>query len=296
MPPEILWRNDGLNLIGFPIASDNTTALSNFLKDGGLLDSSTQIYEYYPGPLGENNPAATIPRYALAERGEAFWIRSGRYSNYYGPLQVNVPLASNGLDFGSGGSVKRLTLKNFSNTEMTVNLENIASESAPGETAIPSKPGLLVQSRDGETGLYTYEPMGDTHTLTIPPNSSTGLTLGLDRTSLTGSADGNYASVLKITDGKDMQEVYLPVTAEESTLAGLWVGEAAVTQVQNQLQRFLRDENGNHILDENGQYILVSTEQGLNETDQSFPLRFIIHCTPTGEATLLSEIYQGVIA
>lgn len=313
--PKVRWRIDGSNLVGFPIKEGATQTLSAYLAGSGIVDNDTDIFRYTGGDLGQNNPASVPARLVQARRGEAFWIRSTKFSDVYGPVSVEVAFDS-GLHFGAAGSLKRVLLRNRTDSEVTVTLEPVDSEPAPGETAVPAQPMLLTRERDADTGFFVYSPLGASTTLTIPAQDSVGLSLSVDRSAMPGQAGDLFASLLRVTDQGGRTEIYLPVTAEKAGLAGLWVGEALITRVQNQLQRFQRDDDGNYrvdpitgrhvpeyevdsngllILDGDGKPIPV-TDQELNDTAQEFKLRLVVHVDASGQATLLSRAYAGVIS
>jgi hypothetical protein len=291
--PRVQWRTDGSNLVGFPIKSGTTPLLNRYLGGAGIIDNNTEAYRYVGGDLSSSNPILSPARLINAKRGDAFWIRSDKYSDFYGPVQVDVALDS-GLNYGTGGSLKRVVLRNRIDREIVVTLAPTASEIPPGGVRAPTAPLLTTRERDSN-GLYVHSPLGAGLTVTLPAGEAKGISLGVDRAAMGGSPGDQFAGLLKITDAEGYSEIFLPVTAEKVSLAGLWVGEARITQVQNQLQRFQRDAEGKNLVDANGQYIPESNETGLNDTRQEFKIRLIVHVNASGEATLLSRAYAGVI-
>jgi len=291
---RVQWRTDGSNLVGFPIKSGTTPQLNRYLGGAGIIDNNTEAYRYVGGDLSASNPVLSPARLINARRGEAFWIRSDKYSDFYGPVQVEVALDS-GLNYGTGGSLKRVVLRNRTDREVVVTLVPVPSETPPGGGGVPTAPQLTTRER-GPDGLYIYSPLGGGLTVTLPPGEASGVSLGVDRAALGGSAGDQFAGLLRITDAQNYSEIFLPVTAEKVSLAGLWVGEARISQVQNQLQRFQRDADGKNLIDDEGQYIPESSETGLNDTQQEFKIRLIVHVNEAGQATLLSRAYAGVIA
>jgi hypothetical protein len=77
----------------------------------------------------------------------------------------------------------------------------------------------------------------------VGPQSSLELNFGVDRALITGAPDALYASLLRFTDGGNLMDVYLPVSARVTSLAGLWMGDIAVNNVVNRspAQRFTVD-------------------------------------------------------
>lgn len=310
--PRVRWRTDGSNLVGFPI--NGQKQLSDYLTGSGIVGSNTEVYRYVGGDMSENNPALAPANLIQAKRGEAFWIRSHKFSDFYGPVSVDIALDS-GLDFGAGGSLKRLVIRNRTDDAISVAVSPIASEAAPGESTAPTAPTLLTRERDATSGLFNYSPFGAGTNLTIPPRDSVGLSLSVDRSVMPGAPGAQFAGLLRVTDGGGLTDIYLPVTAEKASLAGLWVGEARISRVQNQLQRFQRDEDGDYLVDGNGKYVpeyerdgngdlvldgggspIPVGDQDLNATAQEFKLRLILHVNAAGTATLLSRAYAGIIS
>lgn len=318
--PKVSWRIDGLNLVGFPVSESAPQQLTNYLNGSGIVDGNTTVYRYLPGDLGDSNPALIPTPFVQAKRGEAFWVRSNRYSDFYGPVSVDIALDT-GLHFGSSGSLKRLVLRNRTDEAVTVTLAPEAAEAAPGESAALPEPTLLTRDRN-DAGSYTYTSLGAGKVIEIPARDSVGISLSVDRAAMTGNPGDQYEGLLRVTDDAGLTEIYVPVSAEQASLAGLWVGEARISKVQNQLQRFQRDEDGNyeyhvvedeagkeHVqhlpvykLDAEGNEILDGAgnpipdhDFGLNNTAQEFALRIIVHVDDDANATLLSQVYAGVI-
>ena len=294
--PRVQWRTDGSNLVGFPIRTDTTPQLNRYLGGAGIIDNNTEAYRYVGGELSETNPGLLPARLINAERGQAFWIRSDKFSDFYGPVQVEVALDS-GLYYGTGGSLKRVVLRNRTDREINVTFAPAASEVPPVGGAAPAAPMLTTRERNDE-GFYVYAPLGAGLTVTLPAGEARGVSLGVDRTAMAGSPGDQFAGLLRITDGEGYSEIFLPVTAEKVSLAGLWVGEARVSQVQNQLQRFEREEDGTYRVDADGKYLPIpgSADSAVNATQQEFKMRLIVHVNEAGQATLLSRAYAGVIA
>jgi hypothetical protein len=311
--PQVRWRTDGTNLVGFPM--NGPQQLSDYLSGSGIVDNNTQVFRLVGGPIQKNiNPAEFPARLIVARRGEAFWIRSQKFSDFYGPVSVDVALDS-GLHFGTNGSFKRIVLRNRTDAAVTVTVVPTASEPTPVTGGVLPQVPLLRREFDAGSGLYNYTALGGGITVTIEPKSSAGVSLSVDRGAMSGSSGDPFASLLRVTDGVGLTDIYLPITAEKASLAGLWLGEASISKVQNQLQRFQRDDDDKYKVDADGNYIpeykkdangieildgsgnpIPITNTDLNATAQEFKLRLLLHVDDMGTATLLSQVYAGVIS
>lgn len=88
---------------------------------------------------------------------------------------------------------------------------------------------------------------------------------------MTGGADGFYASILRIKDSAGLSDVSLPVSAQPTSPAGLWLVKTSVTQVDG-------------------------VAGGGSSTSQPFPLLFLAHVNASGNPLLLSQAFLGKLA
>ena len=294
--PDIRWRTDGLNLLGFP-TNPTTAPTVNAYFAPGLIRQDTEIFGYVGGDLEpEQNPARLEPRFATVRRGVAYWVRTEKYTDYDGPLRVRAAIGE-GLDFGGDRTVVRVILTNRDDEPMTAVLRPVASESAPGTNTVPLTFGV------DTNGATQFQPFGTQRTVALQPGETLGVSIGMDRLSLAGNIGDALASLLQVTDAAGLTEFYLPVRGEVVGLGGLWAGQARVTHVQNQLQFFEKDPaTGAYLVDTNGRHIPVMTngnalvDRDLNQAAQIFPLNLILHVDETGAARLLGTVYHGIIA
>lgn len=311
--PVIRWRTDGLNLLGFPTNPDFPPSVESFFAPAEIFDQTTEIYGYSGGSLSAGtNPAQLIPRFASVERSKAYWIRSNKYADYDGPLRVRAAIGE-GIDFGSSRPTVRVILTNRTDRGIEASLSPSASEPGPGMLVAPQSVPLTRRT-NSESGETVYETLDAEHTVALRAGETLGLTLGIDRSKLVGSPGDEAYSLLKVTDSEGLSEFYVPVHAEVASLAGLWVGEAEITQVQNQLQRFQKDDDEVYLVDENGSYVpeykkdqdgnlildalgnpIPDTDTGLNKTAQVFRLKLIVHVDESGAARLLGRVYVGAV-
>jgi hypothetical protein len=298
--PHYTWTTTGINLIGFPTRPATPPLLDNFLSFSPVFQSVADIYQYVGGSLGPANPAPVFaPHTVTVNRGKAFWIRSGSFfNNYFGPFQVGV--GGDGVIFGDSGSQISFHLINTTPGTVTVLLTLIPSETPPpGQTPIAGLPPLVVRGALDPTNLtYSVSNLTTSGTLswTLTPQGQPGsdivISLGVNRTVFTGNSTGLYAGILKFTDSYNLTEVDVPVSAQPSSYAGLWVGSASISQVANYLKIYQRDQNNNPVLGPNGAYVVTGINTNIGPVSTPFPLRLILH-NDGNKAVLLQRVYYG---
>ena len=311
--PTIYWRTDGLNLVGFPTNPSSPPTIEAYLSPAEVLDQLTEIYGYTGGPLQANiNPQPLTARSSRLNRGTAYWMRTTKYADYDGPLRVRAAIGE-GVDFGASRPTVRIVMSNRTDRTIDAILTPVESEPAPGETMAPQAVPLTRLSDDDARGAV-YESFDGPITVRLRANETLGMTLGIDRSRLMGTPGDEAFSLVKVNDGDGLSEFYVPAHAEVASLAGLWVGEAEVTHVQNQLQRFQKDDDGVYLIDDSGRYIpeykkdddgrtlldeggdpIPDSDTELNQAAQVFRLRLILHVDDSGQARLLSRAYIGAV-
>lgn len=302
--PTYQWSSEGLNFFGFPTVAVNPPSFENFLADAPPLLQG-EIFRYPGGDLGANNPVRIFAlRTTPVKRGEAYWLRSGEsgevYNRYYGPLEVSAA-GSGDLAFGDSLSTFSFRLRNVSASPLTVSLALIASETPPaGQTPVTGVPPLLVRGSLSPTNLthgYFPLPPGTNHVWTLAPAGQDGsdvqAVLGLDRAAITAGAGDLLAGVLQFTESSGRTRVDLGVSAKVASSAGLWVGAAAITQVSQYRQQYLRDGSGQPVVQTNGAYVVTDVITNLSAVPAAFPLKLIVHNPAAGLATLWQRIYYG---
>ena len=306
-PPRYRWSSSGQNFVGFATNPDAPPDFETFLSAAPDLFSAAQIFDYNDQALGENNPRRLFGfRGRPVNRSEAFWIRTGNYFNrYFGPFELSLP-ADNGLFFEDSLGRIRLRLRNQINSVMTVTVDLVDSEAAPeGQTAIAGNVPLLVRGElNTETLTYgSSDFTGGAKTYELQPAGQVGseveIVIGVDRSLLTGDAGTLFAGILRFTDnaGVDnaaMTQFNVPVSATVASSAGLWIGEAQVSQVKHDLKTYARDTSGGTIFDENGNPVLESENLTNGSVPRSFPLRLILHNSDDGNVKLLQRVYFGL--
>jgi hypothetical protein len=300
--PNYSWTGSGLNFVGFPTPAASPPMFDSFISLGTNLQSATDIFQYPGGPLGPSNPSLVFALHTTpVTRGQAFWIRTqAGFNNYFGPFQAVVQ-GSSGVNFGDSSSQFSLQLQNVTATNVTVFVKLLASANPPaGQTPIAGVPPLLLRGALNTSTLvygYTNLPVNAVQSFTLAPVGQPGASLqvvfGVNRYQMTGSPGALFAGILEFTDGFGFSQVDLPVSALQSSTAGLWVGSASVTQVGNYLKTFQTDNNNNPVVSSNGNYVVTGINTNLGPVPQPYPLRLIIH-NDGSNVRLLQRVFYGL--
>lgn len=276
-PPRSTWVRNGANFLGFParLNNGNYPMMSAYFATFPVaIATNTKIYQYVGGPLGAGNPMQVFsPNLEPLDRTKAYWFEAAVTANFYAPLEVS-PSNLEGLVYGRNGSLVTVRVRN--RTAAAVNLTVAPMDSAPapvGQTQITAAVPLTYLTFNSTSGQYVFTPVTTGIGVVVGPQSSVELTFGVDRSQITGTPGDLYASLLRFTDGGNLMDVYLPVSAQVTSLAGLWIGEATVTNVQSKVPG------------------VAGTTTG-----RSFPLRVLLHVDNSGNARLLSQVFMGKLA
>jgi hypothetical protein len=314
VPPNYQWTSAGINLIGFSTPTNNPPTIYNFLaKSGDLKDADNALIYRYTG--GEwiyergitNTPSKAVTTYLSSSitfvRGQAFWFcRTNLYNNYFGPFEIDLT-SRKGVDFADTLSVRSFYLRNLTATNLTVTLKLSASETPPvGQTNIVCVPPLLLRGALNATNLtYACQSLATnaSRSWTLAGKGKSGseveIVLGLNRSAMAGQAGDLQAGVLSLTDSLGHTKVDIPVSASVATDAGLWVGNALVTQVGEYLKSYASGANGAPEVGTNGAYVVTNTVTRLGSVPRAYPLRLIVHNPAAGgNAVLLQRVFCGL--
>jgi hypothetical protein len=277
MPPSATWVRNGANLMGFPSlqnGSNNPTMASYFATFPAAIAANVKIYKYVGGDLGPANPLQVFsPATEKLDRNQAYWFDSEVVGNFYAPVEISLSNGS-GIDFGRTGSTVTVRLLNRSAVVSTVTIAPVASSNAPsGQEAITGSVPLRRRVFNAATASWTETDISSAFTEVIGPNAAIELTLGIDRTAMTGGSNAFYASMLRFTASSNLYDIMLPVTARKASLAGLWVGDAVVSGVESK-----------------------TTGYTGTSTAQTYSLRYIVHVDDAGAARVLSQVFVGQLA
>ena len=295
------WSTTGLNFVGFPMVSSVPPTYEAFLNKTPELQQNAEIYQYVGGELGTGNPSQLFAfRTTPVRRGEAVWIRAADvFNRFYGPFEIDLQDGS-GFAFGSTLSQFRFRVRNLVSETLTVTAQMVASDLPPaGEDPILGAPPLLLRGElDTTTLTHGYSDFSSgPQTWTLQPKGEVGseveVVIGVDRSQMPGNPDDLFAGIIRFTDSLGFSQMDIPVSAVVASMAGLWVGEAIVNQVQHQLATYQQDADGNLVQDSEGKYIQTSADETLGEVARPASLRLIVHNNEASEAVLLQRVYHG---
>ena len=240
--PATNWVRNGANLLGFPTLKNGSTyptMAAYFATFPAAIASNVKIYKYVGGELGAGNPFQVFsPSSEKLDRNQAYWFSAEVTGDYYAPLEISSS-SNGGLAFGRDGSFIKVLVRNRSDAAVTLTLTPVDSEPAPSsETTIVGKVPLTKRSFNATSLVWTETPMTAAYTEVIGPKTTVELLFGINRgdAMMSGAAsDAFFASLLRITDSGNLMAVDVPVTAQVSSLAGLWMGDVSLTNVSNKV-------------------------------------------------------------
>lgn len=240
MPPSATWVRAGANLLGFPskLTSPNFPAFSTYFQAfPAALAANAKIFKYVGGELGPANPLQIFsPALEQVDRDKAYWFEAEVVGNFFAPLDISLS-ESTGIDFGRTGSVITARLRNTTSTNMTLTLTPVASIAAPaGQNAVTGQVPLTRRTFNAVTGTWTETAIAGAYTEVIGANSTVELNFGINRALMSGVSNALYANLLRLTDSGNLFDIALPVSARVASLAGLWIGDATVTDVSSEVQ------------------------------------------------------------
>jgi hypothetical protein len=276
MPPSNTWVRSGANFLGFPSskATGNFPTFSSYFATfPTAIAANAKIFKYVGGDLGPGNPLQIFsPTLERVNRDQAYWFSSEVVGNFYAPVQISLS-NNEGFAFGRRGSVITARVMNRTAAVMTLQIAPVASNSPPsGQELITAGVPLTRRTLDDQ-GEWVETLIAAASVEVIAPNSIVDLNFGIDRSAMTGAAGALYASMLRFTDSANTFNILLPATARQSTLAGLWIGEAMVTAVESK-----------------------PLEDQVKPTGTAFPLRYLVHVADDGTARVLSQVFMGPMA
>jgi hypothetical protein len=254
--PNHRWSLSGLNFVGFPSAGTNFEAF--FAADAQGVDwkLNAELFRYVGGELGPTNPISLAfllrhPTLGAVTREEAYWVRAGDltnqlYNHYFGSFEITGADAGR-LRFGDSQGQTRLRLKNRTRGNLTVTLRELPSEAPPGGPT-PALLPLMVRGPLLTNLTFSYSSLAQGPSRwTLAPSGSPGseaeIVLGVDRSLMGTSGGTEFAGVLRFTDSLGLLRVDMGASATTPLRTGLWVGNALVDQVSQELKPYTQVTN-----------------------------------------------------
>lgn len=307
VPPSYNWTTTGLNFIGFPTVPSDPPTWETFLAQAPALQLNAEVFRYQGGELGATNPARLQAfRTHRVNRGQAYWIRSGTvFNRYFAPFELEMSGAS-GVHFGENLNASSFRLRNLTASNLTVTLSLIASEAPPaGQTNIVGVPPLQLRGALDKATLayaYTNVPVGEDRSITLAPQGQVGsdveVVLGLNRSEMPWAEGSLAAAVLQLRDSLGFSRVDLPVSAKVASTAGLWVGDAEVSNVASYLPAVARSAATAVPVDgapTDGTGPSAPEDLPMANVQRPFLVRLILHNPgASGNAVLMQRAYYGL--
>ena len=273
-PPAATWLISGANFLGFPSGTPSMSAyLASFPSASTtVLAPGAKIYKYIGGELSAGNPKQVLPNTEIMNAGTAYWFQIPTVSNFTAPIEYEVP-SNSGLAFGRTITTMTTGVTNRSTTSVTLTVSVEVSETAPaGQPPVTGAVPLTYRTFNSTKNAYEYKDITAPFSVTVPASGRLNLDFQINRAGMTDSS-AFYASVLRIKDAAGLTDVRLPVSAQASTTAGLWVAQVSVNEVGSTI-----------------------AGQGGRTTSRPFPLVFLMHMDEVGVPRLLSQVFTGQLA
>jgi hypothetical protein len=241
-PPANSWVRNGANLLGFPTfknGSSYPTMASYFATFPAAIAAGSKVYKYVGGELGAGNPLQVFsPNNEKLDATQAYWFSAEVAGNFVAPVEIS-PATADGISFGRSGSVVTVRIRNRSAAAVTLTFTPEASEVAPvGQPALAGMVPLTRRTFNAVSLQWAETAFSAPFTEAIGPQSSLELSFGIDRAASSmnaAAADALFASFVRVTDSGSLMDVSIPVTAQKSSLAGLWIGDVSLTNVSNKV-------------------------------------------------------------
>jgi hypothetical protein len=265
--PHIDWKADSFNLVGFHLSNPSVPATTPTYYNFFLNSSAHTGQGIY---TLNNTTSKWEPLTALTttnmERGKAFWIYCKGYSDYQGPLSVQLE-QSTGLNYGSTLIDQDIRVFNKSSASMDVYM-NVSSTAAnlhywQFDTSTNSGQWTVLPTQ--LTKLKTVAPWQTPPTETTPVNNTEVVRLGTKRFGMSGTNTA-CVTVSNSSNGQGIR-ILIPVSVTGVSPDGLWVGTANIKKVS----------------------AIGSTITSNTATE--YPIRLILHKGPSG-TRLLSNVTQ----
>lgn len=275
--PVYAWKESGTNLFGFPIAG--STSFEQYFSYSSTLNNGPAIFAYLGGAGLQPTPTRiTAPRTASVVRNRAYWVQTTAYTDFYAPFKVAAD--STTFDFGTAGYTASMRLTNPTSAPLSITVASVNSATPPTvlgsgpqpPTAAGAVPIKIRGSLDPASGTYGYATLPAT--LNLAAGEDREVVFTLDRSSMGSTAGADFQSLLRLSDSLGQARIDLPVHAVTTSLAGVWIGTANLTQVDQIV----------------GDQVTSNSPRPVNSP---MPVRFIVHMDDSSHVTLLQQVYFG---
>ncbi len=263
------WTPNAYNLRGFPVDPAARPTFLNFFRH------SPAHYDAVAARLQKIYRLAGTGQWTLVQPGdlmtygEAYWCFANGGSDYVAPLSLALD-GGDGLDFANTLTSADLNFVNHWDAGVVLSVRDTSSPSP-----------LSYERRDPTNGTV-WAPFTGPWTSLISSGTELTLNTSVRRRDIAGD---RYRSVLEISDGRGTRFL-LPASASKLTvaaagapapgnshsLAGLWVGNAALSAV-NEVNS-------------------ATNAAALTPASKDFNLRLIVHVSSNGVVRLLKEVTQ----
>jgi hypothetical protein len=209
-----------------------------------------------------------------------------------------------------------LTITNTTSAAVTATLTPAASATPPdGQAPVAAQVPLRLRSGlNPTTAQFDYLDFSAATPFTLAAGQEIEVIFAVDRAAMGGSPGDLFQSILQVTDSENISRIDLPVSAATTSRAGLWVGTAVVTNVDqiSAANRRLTNVAGDLVfLNPDGTtttentgvpaYETTANAEGIidvatdanAEAPASFGIRLIVHRNSTGGLKLLQKVFVG---
>ena len=300
---KIRWRA-GFNLAGFHVVSDpaSTPTFRDYLAPSPL-HQNLEVFEQETG--GGLSAVANLDQ--RIQPGRGYWVKADADGEYDGPLDVDNGTLT-GVNFGQRLGQHPITLRNLAGGARSIELRIESSASpapAPAGVAradVSSAGPVPLRHLDYGAGSNASEilqwlPLNQEGFLLGPsgePGSLQTVQVGVSRAGLAEAMidpenlGSQYESLLVVTDGAGFRR-YIPVAAQVSSQAGLWVGSVQVERVQ-----WITADARTLANDDVTAPVLVVNPDGDTVTARPTAIAFVfpilVHLSSTGTYKMLTEV------
>jgi len=287
--PNINWKPDSVNLVGFHVIPDQGPFFSDFFSPSSAHgNDNPEIYYLNENSIWEkiqNTKATRI------NKGTAYWIHCEGESNYVGPVKIEV-MQGNGLDYGDTQVEQSIKIQNVSEKVSELSLEILKSTKESADIKIPFSrwsplpSGSAAWSEGSDTTTVKrssvkseskdvlisagWKNFNEIMSQTYEQGESKTIRLAVRRASL--KTPGHYESMLQILTDSGLK-ILIPATLINKTdKSGLWEGTVEINKVNNPIN-----------FDQPDKPVPTASE---------LTFRIIIHVDINGKVKLLKEVIQ----